>query len=169
MDTGSRAENTPSSASLRRSRTLVWRCSTASTRLRSSRPVCGVVASGRSPASSMITDRRRSLASCSAMYCRCSSNTPLSFPAALRVMRAGSYICRSQPGQYVSAVVAPLSTACGSLERGSYREGGRQLVPVDIQTALVPTLAGGYYTDPAVLAAECERIFERQWYYVGRA
>ena len=40
---------------------------------------------------------------------------------------------------------------------------------VDTQTVLAPTLAGRYYTDPAVLAAECERIFERQWYYVGRA
>jgi len=34
---------------------------------------------------------------------------------------------------------------------------------------LAPTLAGRYYTDPAVLDAECERIFERQWYYAGRA
>ena len=34
---------------------------------------------------------------------------------------------------------------------------------------LAPTLEGRYYTDPAIFAAECERIFERQWYYVGRA
>ncbi|HYV79886.1 MAG TPA: aromatic ring-hydroxylating dioxygenase subunit alpha, partial [Streptosporangiaceae bacterium] len=40
---------------------------------------------------------------------------------------------------------------------------------VDSPTMLAPTLEGRYYTDPAVLAAECERIFERQWYYVGRA
>ena len=26
---------------------------------------------------------------------------------------------------------------------------------------LAPTLGGRYYTDPAVLDAECERIFER--------
>jgi len=42
-------------------------------------------------------------------------------------------------------------------------------VSVDTQTTLAPTLEGRYYTDPGVLAAECERIFERQWYYVGRA
>jgi phenylpropionate dioxygenase-like ring-hydroxylating dioxygenase large terminal subunit len=42
-------------------------------------------------------------------------------------------------------------------------------VPVDAQAALVPTLEGRSYTDPAVFAAECERIFERQWYYAGRA
>ena len=59
--------------------------------------------------------RRRSLASCSAMYCRWSSNTSLSFPAALRLMRRRSYICRSQRGQDGSAVVAALSTARGSL------------------------------------------------------
>jgi glycine betaine catabolism A len=41
-------------------------------------------------------------------------------------------------------------------------------VSVGTQTVLAPTLEGWYYTDPAVLAAECERIFERQWYYVGR-
>ncbi|HYB85397.1 MAG TPA: Rieske 2Fe-2S domain-containing protein [Streptosporangiaceae bacterium] len=40
---------------------------------------------------------------------------------------------------------------------------------VDTPTALAPTLEGRYYTDPATLAAECERIFERQWYYAGRA
>ena len=40
---------------------------------------------------------------------------------------------------------------------------------VDTQTALAPTLEGRYYTDPAIMAAECERIFERQWYYAGRA
>jgi Rieske 2Fe-2S family protein len=34
---------------------------------------------------------------------------------------------------------------------------------------LAPTLAGRYYTDPAIMTAECERIFERQWYYAGRA
>ena len=37
------------------------------------------------------------------------------------------------------------------------------------QTELAPTLEGRYYTDPAIMAAECERIFERQWYYAGRA
>jgi Rieske 2Fe-2S family protein len=37
------------------------------------------------------------------------------------------------------------------------------------QATLAPTLGGRYYTDPAVLDAECERIFERQWYYAGRA
>src|SRR5690348_5740244 len=46
--------------------------------------------------------------------------------------------------------------------------GRRQLVSVDSPTVLAPTLEGRYYTDPAVLSAECERIFERQWYYVGR-
>jgi Rieske 2Fe-2S family protein len=42
-------------------------------------------------------------------------------------------------------------------------------VSVDTQAVLAPTLEGRYYTDPAVFATECERIFERQWYYVGRA
>jgi phenylpropionate dioxygenase-like ring-hydroxylating dioxygenase large terminal subunit len=42
-------------------------------------------------------------------------------------------------------------------------------VSVDTSTMLAPTLEGRYYTDPGVLAAEFERIFERQWYYVGRA
>jgi Rieske 2Fe-2S family protein len=42
-------------------------------------------------------------------------------------------------------------------------------MPVDAQAVLVPTLEGGSYTDPAVFAAECERIFEQQWYYAGRA
>jgi len=42
-------------------------------------------------------------------------------------------------------------------------------VPGDAQGALVPTLEGRSYTDPAVFTAECERIFERQWYYAGRA
>ena len=37
------------------------------------------------------------------------------------------------------------------------------------QGVLAPTLGGRYYTDPAVLDAECERIFERQWYCAGRA
>jgi glycine betaine catabolism A len=36
-------------------------------------------------------------------------------------------------------------------------------------TELAPTLDGRQYTDQAVFAAECERIFERQWYYAGRA
>jgi glycine betaine catabolism A len=34
---------------------------------------------------------------------------------------------------------------------------------------LPPTLDGACYTEPAILAAECERIFESQWYYAGRA
>lgn len=34
---------------------------------------------------------------------------------------------------------------------------------------LVATLAGRAYTDESVFAAEQERIFETQWYYVGRA
>jgi glycine betaine catabolism A len=34
---------------------------------------------------------------------------------------------------------------------------------------LAPTLPGRYYTDPGVLDAEFEHIFERQWYYAGRA
>ena len=34
---------------------------------------------------------------------------------------------------------------------------------------LAPPLEGRHYTDPAVFAAECERIFERQWFCVGRA
>jgi glycine betaine catabolism A len=34
---------------------------------------------------------------------------------------------------------------------------------------LAPTLDGACYTDPGVLATEFERIFEREWYYVGRA
>ena len=33
---------------------------------------------------------------------------------------------------------------------------------------LAPTLDGGYYTDPGILATEFERIFEREWYYAGR-
>jgi Rieske 2Fe-2S family protein len=41
---------------------------------------------------------------------------------------------------------------------------------VTVETdVLTPTLGGGYYTDPGVLAAEFERIFEREWYYAGRA
>jgi glycine betaine catabolism A len=35
--------------------------------------------------------------------------------------------------------------------------------------ALAPTLDGVYYTDPGILTAEFERIFEREWYYAGRA
>jgi Rieske 2Fe-2S family protein len=35
--------------------------------------------------------------------------------------------------------------------------------------ALAPTLDGAYYTDSGILAAEFEHIFERQWYYAGRA
>jgi Rieske 2Fe-2S family protein len=35
--------------------------------------------------------------------------------------------------------------------------------------ALAPTLDGAYYTDPDVLTAEFERIFEQEWYYAGRA
>jgi glycine betaine catabolism A len=42
-------------------------------------------------------------------------------------------------------------------------------VSADQDAALAPTLAGRYYTDPEILAAENERIFERQWYYAGRA
>ncbi|HEY7432247.1 MAG TPA: aromatic ring-hydroxylating dioxygenase subunit alpha [Streptosporangiaceae bacterium] len=34
---------------------------------------------------------------------------------------------------------------------------------------LTPTLAGPYYTEPGILAAEFERIFEREWYYAARA
>src|SRR5260221_4132297 len=34
---------------------------------------------------------------------------------------------------------------------------------------LAPTLDGRYYTEPGILDAEFERIFEREWYYVGRA
>jgi Rieske 2Fe-2S family protein len=34
---------------------------------------------------------------------------------------------------------------------------------------LTPTLDGAYYTDPGILTAEFERIFEREWYYAGRA
>jgi glycine betaine catabolism A len=34
---------------------------------------------------------------------------------------------------------------------------------------LTPTLDGAYYTDPGILAAEFGRIFEREWYYAGRA
>ena len=34
---------------------------------------------------------------------------------------------------------------------------------------LAPTLGGPYYTDPDILTAEFERIFEREWYYAGRA
>mgnify|MGYP000626749630 CR=1 FL=1 len=32
--------------------------------------------------------------------------------------------------------------------------------------SLMPTLAGGYYTDPNVFAAEQERIFEESWFCV---
>src|SRR5262249_29138879 len=53
--------------------------------------------------------------------------------------------------------------------KGLIRGGRRQLVPAGTRPVLAPTLEGWYYTDPAVLAAECERIFEGQWYYVGRA
>lgn len=35
--------------------------------------------------------------------------------------------------------------------------------------ALTPTLDGAYYTDPGILAAEIEQIFENEWYYAGRA
>jgi glycine betaine catabolism A len=42
--------------------------------------------------------------------------------------------------------------------------------PVIAETdVLAPTLDGTYYTDPGILATEFERIFEREWYYVGRA
>jgi Rieske 2Fe-2S family protein len=34
---------------------------------------------------------------------------------------------------------------------------------------LTPTLAGAYYTDPGILTAEFEHIFEHEWYYAGRA
>ena len=34
---------------------------------------------------------------------------------------------------------------------------------------LSPTLDGAYYTDPDILTAEFERIFEHEWYYAGRA
>jgi glycine betaine catabolism A len=34
---------------------------------------------------------------------------------------------------------------------------------------LTPTLGGSYYTDPGILTAEFERIFEEEWYYAGRA
>lgn len=37
------------------------------------------------------------------------------------------------------------------------------------QPVLTSTLDGHYYTDPTVLELENERIFERQWVYVGRA
>ncbi|WP_308286660.1 aromatic ring-hydroxylating oxygenase subunit alpha [Streptomyces griseorubiginosus] len=37
------------------------------------------------------------------------------------------------------------------------------------ESVLTPTLSSRYYTDSAVFDAENERIFERQWYYVGRA
>ncbi|MFI9454960.1 aromatic ring-hydroxylating dioxygenase subunit alpha [Amycolatopsis sp. NPDC052450] len=36
-------------------------------------------------------------------------------------------------------------------------------------TSLIPTLGGGYYTDPAIFAAEQEKIFERQWFCAVRA
>ncbi|WP_410653577.1 aromatic ring-hydroxylating oxygenase subunit alpha [Amycolatopsis sp. cmx-4-54] len=36
-------------------------------------------------------------------------------------------------------------------------------------TSLIPTLSGGYYTDPAIFAAEQEKIFERQWFCAVRA
>ncbi len=35
--------------------------------------------------------------------------------------------------------------------------------------ALIPTLDGAYYTDPGILTAEFEHIFEHEWYYAGRA
>ncbi len=34
---------------------------------------------------------------------------------------------------------------------------------------LTPTLDGACYTDPGILTAEFEHIFEREWYYAGRA
>jgi Rieske 2Fe-2S family protein len=45
---------------------------------------------------------------------------------------------------------------------------GRETSPAEPDGVLSPTLAGRYYTDPDVLAAENERIFERDWYYAGR-
>ncbi|QKV97069.1 aromatic ring-hydroxylating dioxygenase subunit alpha [Streptomyces sp. NA02950] len=36
-------------------------------------------------------------------------------------------------------------------------------------SVLAPTLSSRYYTDSAVFEAENQHIFERQWYYVGRA
>jgi Rieske 2Fe-2S family protein len=41
-------------------------------------------------------------------------------------------------------------------------------VTVSHDTSLAPTLGSRYYTDPAVFDRENERIFEQQWYYVGR-
>ncbi len=43
---------------------------------------------------------------------------------------------------------------------------GRVIAETDV---LTPTLAGAYYTDPGILATEFDRIFEREWYYAGRA
>ncbi|OXM50908.1 2Fe-2S ferredoxin [Amycolatopsis thailandensis] len=36
-------------------------------------------------------------------------------------------------------------------------------------TSLIPTLGGGYYTDPAIFAAEQEKIFERRWFCAARS
>ena len=36
-------------------------------------------------------------------------------------------------------------------------------------SSLIPTLAGAYYTDPAVFAREQERIFEQMWFCVVRS
>ncbi|MEV4701667.1 aromatic ring-hydroxylating dioxygenase subunit alpha [Actinoplanes sp. NPDC049316] len=42
------------------------------------------------------------------------------------------------------------------------------MTATDLPPSLLPTLAGRYYTDPAVFAAEQERIFEAMWFCAVR-
>jgi Rieske 2Fe-2S family protein len=59
----------------------------------------------------------------------------------------------------------PAATGCIRCWLHSCEEA-RVIGGTDVLTA---TLDGAYYTDPGILAAELERIFEREWYYAGRA
>ena len=39
----------------------------------------------------------------------------------------------------------------------------------ELPESLIPTLAGAYYTDPEIFAAEQEKIFEKMWFCAARA
>jgi DNA-binding transcriptional LysR family regulator len=69
---------------------LVRRCSTASIRVASTSPVCALTGTGRSAESSMITDRSRASASCSAMIWSCCSNTRPAPFGILQMFRSGT-------------------------------------------------------------------------------
>ena len=43
------------------------------------------------------------------------------------------------------------------------------MTTTDLPASLLPTLAGSYYTDPAVFAAEQEQIFEAMWFCAVRS